>query len=76
MFIKRWLCQKNGRFIYLQKILSLKNMMEDSKTFLKRFLKSKYNIQLLFMDYGTVTILSIETTSLNLKQPRFGMNID
>ncbi|KAE9544757.1 hypothetical protein AGLY_000299 [Aphis glycines] len=41
MFIKRWLCQKNGRFIYLQKILFLKNMTEDSKTFLKRFLKSK-----------------------------------
>lgn len=29
-------------------------MMEDSKTFLKRFLKSKYNIQFLFMDDWTV----------------------
>lgn len=29
-------------------------MMEDSKTFLKTFLKSKYIIQLLFMDDWTI----------------------
>lgn len=43
MFIKRWLCRKNGRSIYLQKTPFSKNMMEDSKTFFKKFLKGKYD---------------------------------
>lgn len=49
IFVIRWHYLKSGHFICQQKILSLKSMMEDLKTFFKIFMKCMIIINILVM---------------------------